>query len=97
MGWVFRTYTICCSTQSAFKVDKGIAGRKEGVAQEKDAVPGEEESEKPVSGGQSSSSTSSSEESSSPMEAADEGRLAEDIPAKEIEDSMHRADVRCFF
>lgn len=28
------------------------------------------------------------------MEASDEGRLAEDIPAKEIEDSMHRADVR---
>ncbi|KAJ9119123.1 hypothetical protein QFC22_003614 [Naganishia vaughanmartiniae] len=76
---------------SAFKVDKGIAGRKEGVPQEKDAVPGEEESEKPVSGGQSSSS--SSQKSSTPMEAADEGRLAEDIPSKEIEDSMHRADA----
>ncbi|KAJ9103212.1 hypothetical protein QFC21_002635 [Naganishia friedmannii] len=78
---------------SAFKVDKGIAGRKEGVPQEKAAVPGEEESEKPVSGGRSSSSSSSSEKSSEPMEAADEGRMAEDIPAKEIEDSMHRADA----
>lgn len=28
------------------------------------------------------------------MEAADEGRKAEDIPAKEIEDSLHKAEVR---
>lgn len=27
------------------------------------------------------------------MEAADEGRKAEDIPAKEIEDSLHKAEV----
>jgi hypothetical protein len=28
------------------------------------------------------------------MEASDEGRKAEDIPAKEIEDSLHKAEVR---
>lgn len=78
------------SLQSAIKVDKGVVG-KAGVAQEKDAVPGEEESEAPVSDSSSSSSSSSSSE---PMEASDEGRKAEDIPAKEIEDSLHKAEVR---
>jgi hypothetical protein len=29
------------------------------------------------------------------MEAADEGRLAEDIPASEIENSLHQAEVSC--
>jgi hypothetical protein len=76
--------------QSAIKIDKGVVG-KAGVAQEKDAVPGEEESEEPVSDSSSSSSSSSSSE---PMEASDEGRKAEDIPAKEIEDSLHKAEVR---
>ena len=45
--------------------------------------------------GQSTGSSSSSTESSSagPMEAADEGRFAEEIPAKELEDSLHQAEV----
>lgn len=45
--------------------------------------------------GKEFSSSSSSTESSSagPMEAADEGRYAEDIPAKELEDSLHQAEV----
>lgn len=42
----------------------------------------------------SSSSSSSGEVASGTMEAADEGRYAEDIPAKEIEDSLHQAEVR---
>lgn len=42
-----------------------------------------------------SSSSSSGEAESGTMEAADEGRYAEDIPAKEIEDSLHQAEVRC--
>jgi hypothetical protein len=79
--------------QSAYKVDKSITS-KEGTAQEKDAVPGVDDSEKPVSGSSTQSSSSSSSGSSEPMEAADEGRKAEDIPAKEIEDSLHQAEVR---
>lgn len=78
--------------QSAYKVDKSITS-KEGTAQEKDAVPGVDDSEKPVPGSSTQSSSSSSG-SSEPMEAADEGRKAEDIPAKEIEDSLHQAEVR---
>lgn len=78
-------------SQSAYKVDKSVTS-KEGVAQEKDAVPGVDDSEEPVSGSSSSSSSSSSG-SSEPMEAADEGRKAEDIPSKEIEDSLHQAEV----
>jgi hypothetical protein len=45
----------------------------------------------------SSSSSSSGEVASGTMEASDEGRYAEDIPAKEIEDSLHQAEVRCRF
>jgi hypothetical protein len=44
------------------------------------------------SSNESSSSSSSSEEGDK-MEAADEGRLAEDIPASEIENSLHQAEV----
>lgn len=45
--------------------------------------------------GKKTQSSSSSTESSSdgPMEAADEGRFAEDIPAKELEESLHQAEV----
>lgn len=45
--------------------------------------------------GQSSESSSPSTDSSSagPMEAADEGRYAEEIPAKELEESLHQAEV----
>ncbi|KAJ9108518.1 hypothetical protein QFC20_003424 [Naganishia adeliensis] len=78
---------------SAYKVDKSVAS-KEGTTQEKDAVPGVDDSEEPVSG---SSTQSSSSGSSEPMEAADEGRKAEDIPSKEIEDSLHQAEVRFAF
>lgn len=70
---------------------------KEGTAQEKDAVPGVDDSEEPVSGSSTQSSSSSSSGSSEPMEAADEGRKAEDIPSKEIEDSLHQAEVRFAF
>jgi hypothetical protein len=44
------------------------------------------------SSNESSSSSSSSEEGGK-MEAADEGRKAEDIPASEIENSLHQAEV----
>jgi hypothetical protein len=40
-----------------------------------------------------SGSGSSSSEEGGKMEAADEGRKAEDIPASEIENSLHQAEV----
>lgn len=45
-------------------------------------------------GENSSSSSSSGGVTEGTMEAADEGRYAEDIPASEIEDSLHQAEVR---
>jgi hypothetical protein len=41
----------------------------------------------------SNESSSSSSEEGGKMEAADEGRKAEDIPASEIENSLHQAEV----
>jgi hypothetical protein len=44
----------------------------------------------------SSSSSSSGGVAEGTMEAADEGRYAEDIPASEIEESLHQAEVSSF-
>lgn len=40
-------------------------------------------------------SSGSSSPAGGKMEAADEGRLAEDIPAAEIENSLHQAEDAC--